>query len=54
MQKKEKDQLAIAPSSVGRYNSTRVDGGKKMFNSSRDKNEDTHCCSEEGEEGPAM
>ena len=43
--RKQKDQLLLrAPinSSVGRYNSTRVDDGKKVLNSSRDPNEGTY------------
>ena len=49
----KKDQLLRTPSSVGRYNLTGVDGGKKLLNSSRDKNEGAYR-SGERRGGPAM
>ena len=46
-------QLLRAPCSVGRYNSMRVDEGRKRLKSSRDKNEGTYR-SGKGVEEPAM
>ena len=49
---RNRDQLR-ARNSVGRCNSTRVNEGRKMLNSSRDKNEGTYRSGERGE-GPAL
>ena len=50
-EKKNRDQLLRAPSSVGWFDASRQ--GKKMLDSSRGKNEST-CRSGEGGGGPAM
>ena len=47
----KRDQLLRAPSSVGRYNATRVDDGRKMLNYAREKMK-ARTVVRRGEKGP--